>query len=97
MYIQRQHKERAKPLNFAKATMANLCIRQCFPRQNPTPTDSPKFYLAKVLCYTIYSYRCLALATAVNYMKLRILAIGFSIIFSMQILLYILNPMLCDV
>ena len=23
--------------------MANLCIRQCFPRQNPKPTDSPKF------------------------------------------------------
>ena len=53
MYVQRQHKERAKLLNFAKVTMANLCIRQCFPHQNPKPTDSPKFYLAKVLRYTV--------------------------------------------
>ena len=53
-YVQRQHKERAKLLNFAKVTMANLYIRQCFPRQIPKPTDSPKFYLAKVLRYTVY-------------------------------------------
>ena len=52
-YVQRQHKERAKLLNFAKVTMANLCIRQCFPRQNPKPTNSPKFYLAKVLRNTV--------------------------------------------
>ena len=50
-YVQWQHKERAKLLNFAKVTVANLCIRQCFPRQNPKPTGSPKFYLTKVLCY----------------------------------------------
>ena len=36
--------------------MANLCIRQCFPRQNPKPTDSPKFYLAKVLRYTVIKF-----------------------------------------
>ena len=52
-YVQQQYKERAKLLNFAKVTMANLCIRQCFPRQNPKLTDSPKFYLAKVLHYTV--------------------------------------------
>ena len=52
-YLQRQRKERAKLLNFAKVTMANLCIRQSFPRQNPKPIDSPKFYLAKVLRYTV--------------------------------------------
>ena len=42
-------------MNFAKVTMVNLCIRQCFPRQNPKPTDSPKFYLAKVLRYMVYA------------------------------------------
>ena len=52
-YVQRQHKERAKLLNFAKVTMANLCICQYFPYQNPKPTDSPKFYLAKVLRYMV--------------------------------------------
>ena len=57
-YVQWQHKERAKLLNFAKVTMANLCIRQCFPHQNPKPTDSPKFNLAKVLLYTVSTHPC---------------------------------------
>ena len=33
--------------------MANVCIQQCFPCQNPKSTDLPKFYLAKVLCYIV--------------------------------------------
>ena len=44
-----------------KVTMANLCIRQYFPSQNPKPTDLPKFYLTKVLprqTFALYGINC---------------------------------------
>ena len=55
-YVQQQHKERAKLLNFAKVTMANLCIRQCFPRQNLKSTDLPKFCVIRYFIVILYYY-----------------------------------------